>query len=274
MAEKLLDYNIVDKGSELQYPTYADPEKTPDTLMSFLDAINQSNPISGCQYELVWSRWPRTRFFAKGITIPGVSVNTIDINHYGFTIPIATHVTYETTDITLNILADKEGFHYYDLRNMVLQSGHPLVAGDTRSMVGNTFNLGDEDTIEVKLRNSPLDSTYHHWIIHNFRPKSIGDIELAHDSSDFVRFDIVGTFTHITYNCGETPNSEPEGAFEEPEEDYQTDMEDEYNEEEDEDVFGPIDDEPEEEEPEHYPVEDNEYDLSPWMNQDSEDAGN
>ena len=32
--------------------------------------------------------------------------------------------------------------------------------------------------------------------------------------------------------------------------------------------------EPEEEEPEHYPVEDNEYDLSPWMNQDSEDSGN
>ena len=103
----------------------------------------------------------------------------------------------------MTILADKEGHHYYDMRNMVFQTGHQLVAGDPRSTVGNNWNLGDEDTLEVWLRNCPDDSTFHHWKIHNFKPKSIGDIELSHDSGSFVQFDVSGTFTHISYDCGQ-----------------------------------------------------------------------
>lgn len=86
-------------------------------------ALNKSQPIVNSQFELVWSRWPRTIFFAKNITVPGVSVNTIEINHAGFTIQIPTHSTYENTEVTINIIADKEGFHYYDIRNMVFQTG-------------------------------------------------------------------------------------------------------------------------------------------------------
>ena len=267
-----LDYNVVEKGSELQYPTYEDREETEPNLLTFLDALNQSQPISACQFEVVWSRWPRTMFFAKGVTIPGVSVNTIDINYAGFTIPIPTHVTYETTDIQLTIIADKEGFHYYDLRNMVLQSAHPLVAGDPKSMVGNNYNLGDEDTLDVRLRNSQNDVTHHHWIFHNFRPKSIGDVELEHGSTNFVEFQLTGTFTHISYDCGRNDaKSQKEIAFEEAVANYQNDMDveetDEEGNDEVQDSFGPIDDE-EEEEPEHYPVEDNPYDLSAYMNPD------
>lgn len=63
---------------------------------------------------------------------------------------------------------------------MVLQSGHPLIAGDTRAAIGNNFGLSpDEDTIDVKLRNRPEDGTCHHWVIHNFRPTKIGDIDLS-----------------------------------------------------------------------------------------------
>ena len=141
-----------------------------------------------------------------------MSVNTFDLYHAGFTIRIPTHVTYETTDITFSIIADKEGFHYYDLRNMVLQTGHPLVTGDPRSTIGNQYGIStDEDTIEVRLRNQPSDETHHHWTIHNFKPISIGDIELTQDGSAFVEFELTGTFTHITYDCGrnETPNPLP-----------------------------------------------------------------
>ncbi len=67
----------------------------------------------------MFSRWPRTIFFAKGITIPGVSVNTLELSHAGFTVNVPSHVTYENTEVSMSILADKEGFHYYDLRNMV-----------------------------------------------------------------------------------------------------------------------------------------------------------
>ena len=193
-------YGLADKGQEKQYSSWKDGK--PD-LFTFLTALNQTQPISQSQFELRWSRWPRTIFFAKNITIPGVSVNTIEINHAGFTIQIPTHVTYENTDITLRIIADKEGFHYYDMRSMVMQTGHPLVAGDTRSTIGNQFGINvDEDILDIRLRNKPTDGTHHHWIVHNFRPIGIGEIELSHDSGSFVEFDLNGTFTHISYDCG------------------------------------------------------------------------
>jgi hypothetical protein len=201
-------YDFMDRGADSKYPPWTDGAPN---LQTYLNALNKSQPIIGCQFELVWSRWPRTLFFAKGITIPGVSVNTLDLNHAGFTIKIPTHVTYETTEITLNIIADKEGFHYYDLRNMVLQTGHPLVAGDPKSTIGNPYGLSpDEDIIEVRLRNKPDDATHHHWIIHNFHPTGIGDIELSQDSGSFVEFELKGTFTHISYDCGKVlPPEEP-----------------------------------------------------------------
>ena len=130
-------------------------------------------------------------------------MNTLDVNHAGFSIPIPTHVTYENTEISFTVLADKEGFHYYDLRNMVLQTGHPLVAGDPRATIGNQYGLSStEDTLEIRLRNQPSDATHHHWIIHNFHPIGIGELELTQDGSAFVEFDLKGSFTHITYDCG------------------------------------------------------------------------
>ena len=179
---------------------------------------------------MVWSRWPRTIFFAKNITIPGISVNTLDISHAGFTIKIPTHVTYETTEVTINIIADKEGFHYYDLRNMVLQTGHPLVAGDPKATIGNPYGLSpDEDTLEVRLRNRPEDETHHHWILHNFHPTGIGDLELTQDGASFVEFELKGTITHVTYDCGkqlpeqQTPIQQQEEQEEQHEHHWQDD---------------------------------------------------
>lgn len=138
-------YTMVDKANEASYPSYANVgagvgEIHPN-VDTFIGAINRSQPMLKSQYEMVFSRWPRTIFFAKDISIPGIVSNTIDINHAGFTIPISTHVYYESNEITMNILADKEGYHYYDFRNFVFQSGHPLVAGDPLSEIGNNYNL-------------------------------------------------------------------------------------------------------------------------------------
>ena len=207
-----LQYDMADRAQESKYPYWVD---SAPNLQTFLTALNKSQPIIGCQFEMVWSRWPRTLFFAKKITIPGITVQTQDLSHAGFTIKIPTHATYESTEITLTIIADKEGFHYYDLRNMVIQTGHPLVAGDPKATIGNPFDISPtEDTIEVRLRNRPEDETHHHWIIHNFHPTGIGDMEMGHDSTGFVEFDLTGTFTHITYDCGkqlplEPPEEEP-----------------------------------------------------------------
>ena len=252
-------YDFMDRGADSKYPSWTDGAPN---LQTYLNALNKSQPIIQCQFELVWSRWPRTLFFAKGITIPGVSVNTLDLNHAGFTIKIPTHVTYETTDITLNIIADKEGFHYYDLRNMVLQTGHPLVAGDPKSTIGNPYGLSpDEDIIEVRLRNQPGDETHHHWIIHNFKPTGIGDLELSVDGSSFVEFELKGTFTHITYDCGQTSTPEEEPAP--SEEDTPPEEPEEEDEEEEEE-----EDEEEEEEEEEDDEEDDWDDQDEWDEED------
>lgn len=192
-----LFYNNVDKKGtaiDTKYPKWDDGSPN---LITYLDSINLSQPIISCQYELRMSRWPRTIFFAKSITIPGITTNTVELNHCGFTIQIPTHPKYETNEITIAILADKEGYHYQDFRNIVFQSGHPLIAGDPMSTIGD-----GEDQLDVRLRNKPSDATHHHWIIRNFRPIKISDIELSMDSSNFVEFQVTGTFTHIDYDCG------------------------------------------------------------------------
>ena len=191
-----------------------------------------------------------------------MSVNTLDLNHAGFTIKIPTHVTYETTDISFNIIADKEGFHYYDLRNMVLQTGHPLVAGDPKSTIGNQYGIStDEDTIEVRLRNRPSDGTHHHWIFHNFKPTGIGDVELSQDSGSFVEFELKGTFTHISYDCGkvlppeEPPAPAPQDVPHEgnPPEEDETEEEPDYPYDQEEEYMDFREEEPPEPEPEPEP---------------------
>ena len=173
--------------------------------------------------------------FAKNITIPGVEAHTLSLNHMGFTVEVPTHASYSNTEISMNIIADKEGFHYYDLRNMVLESAHPLVAGDPRATVGNPYGISpDEDTLEVRLRNRPTDVTHHHWIIHNFKPTAIGDLELSVDGSSFVEFELTGTFTHITYDCGQTSTPEEEPAP--SEEDTPPEEPEEEEEEEEEEI--------------------------------------
>jgi hypothetical protein len=269
-AQKMayLYYNMVEKSEEKQYPTWKD---SAPNLQTFLDAINKSQPIIGCKYELVWSRWPRTIFFAKGITIPGVSVNTIDINHAGFTIAIPTHVTYENTEITMQIIADKEGFHYYDLRNMVLQTGHPLVAGDPKATIGNPYGISpDEDVIDVRLRNQPGDNTHHHWIIHNFHPIGIGDMELGTDGASFVEFELKGTFTHISYDCGKTEEASSEESEEEQEE-FEFGPIDEEDEDEDEEM--PEDEYDEEDEPEEDEEDEEDYPDDETHYTDEEEEG-
>ena len=257
-------YDFMDRGADSKYPSWTDGAPN---LQTYLNALNKSQPIIQCQFELVWSRWPRTLFFAKGITIPGVSVNTLDLNHAGFTIKIPTHVTYETTEITLNIIADKEGFHYYDLRNMVLQTGHPLVAGDPKSTIGNPYGLSpDEDTIEVRLRNQPSDETHHHWVIHNFKPTELGDLELSVDGSSFVEFELKGTFTHITYDCGQTSTPEEEPAPREED----TPPEEPEEDEEEEDEENPDEEDEEEEEEEDDWDDQDEWDEEDW---DEEEGG-
>ena len=65
------EYTLAARGAEESYPYWCGEQGTPN-LQTFLDAINKSNPILQCQFEIVWSRWPRTIFFAKGINIPGL----------------------------------------------------------------------------------------------------------------------------------------------------------------------------------------------------------
>ena len=54
----------------------------------------------------------------------------------------------------------------------------------------------------ISLRNHSWDDPHHYWVIHNFHPTSLGDLDLSTDGSAFVEFQLTGTFTHISYYCG------------------------------------------------------------------------
>ena len=271
-----LYYNEVDKASQKYYPDW---DGAKPNLETFLNALNLSQPIIGSQFELIYSRWPRTKFFAKNISVPGISTNTIEINHAGFTISIPTHVKYDSTELTMTIIADKEGYHYYDWRNMVLQSGHPLIAGDPRSMIGKTESDTNEDYLDVRLRNKTNDRTHHHWTIHNFRPIGIGEIELSHDSSSFVEFEITGTFTHVTYMTGDdkTSNEKAQAAIKQQEqmksnEENQPSNDDvkvEFTDGTTPDDIGQPDTQPEEEQPEPNPDQDRINQIKAFVNSNS-----
>lgn len=98
------------------------------------------------------------------------------------------------------------------------------MAGDPKATVGNPYNISpDEDTLEIRLRNKPGDEAHHHWIIHNFHPTGIGDVELTTDGSSFVEFELKGTFTHISYDCGRNDTTPPADADPPPEPEEQED---------------------------------------------------
>ena len=69
------------------------------------------------------------------------------------------------------------------------------------STVGLKGNKND-DTLDIKLRNKQDDKAYHHWIVHNFRPTKLGEIEFNTEASDFAEFELTGTFSHIDYLSG------------------------------------------------------------------------
>ena len=49
-------YDYAERSSDAKYPSWVGAAPN---LQTYINAINKSNPIIQCQYELVWNRWPR-----------------------------------------------------------------------------------------------------------------------------------------------------------------------------------------------------------------------
>lgn len=186
-------------------------------LKTALDVLNNNPPIVGSSFEIWYNRWPQAKWMAQGITAPGLKTNTVDIHFSGFHVPVIINTTYDETELSMDILADENGVYYNQWRQLVIEyssdpfKGRPILDDFTMVNGVQTGGYGSERTeigyqkrgksyIVAKLWNPvELKTTGHCWRFHNFKPTSIGEIEMSHDSSDLTTFTVTGVFTHISY---------------------------------------------------------------------------
>lgn len=173
------------------------------TLSTALNLLNESPPITACQFEIWYSEWPRVKWLAQGITIPGLTSKTLPINFSGFSIPLVTNTTYDgDMSLSMDILADEYGRYYAQWRNLTIfygldaQKGKPILGGALNEELGV---MQGQRYLVVKLVNDANSPLQHCWRFHNFKVTSVGEIQLGHSSDDLVTFPVTGIFTHISY---------------------------------------------------------------------------
>jgi len=172
------------------------------TLGAMLALLNQTPPITACQFELWYSKWPKGKWFAQDIQIPGITNKTLSVWNGGFEIPLIMNTHYNAYSISMNILDDEFGYNYAYWRDMVIvygmngMKGKPILDGIlneySNMYQGSSFLL-------VKLVNDPASPSQHIWRLHNFKPTKIGDIDMGHSKTSLVTFSVEGVFTHITF---------------------------------------------------------------------------
>ena len=179
--------------------------KDPSTLNTAFKVFNENPPILGSQFEIFYNGWPQAKWVAQGLTVPGLKTNTVEINFSGFHIPVIINTMYDETELSMDIIADENGVYYDQWRQMVINyssdpfKGRPILSGSTANTTVGTVKWG-QYYIVAKLWNPIIKKTTGHcWRFHNFKPTSIGEIELSHGSTDFTTFTVTGVFTHISY---------------------------------------------------------------------------
>ena len=176
------------------------------TLKTALDVLNNNPPIIGSSFEIWYNRWPQAKWVAQGITAPGLKTNTVEINFAGFHVPVIINTTYDETELSMDILADEDGVYYKQWRQLVIEyssdpfKGRPILNDRKSEQTTVGTQIRGQSYIVAKLWNpTELKATGHCWRFHNFKPTSIGEIEMGHDSSDLTTFTVTGVFTHISY---------------------------------------------------------------------------
>ena len=173
------------------------------TLSTTLALLNASPPITNCQFEIWYSEWPRLKWLAQGIRVPGLESKTLPIFFSGFQVPVVTNTTYEG-DMTLqmDILADEFGQYYAHWRNSTIfysmdpQKGKPILGGGLNEVLGV---YQGQRYLVVKLVNGDASPLQHCWRFHNFKVTGVGEVEMSHSGGDLVTFPVSGIFTHISY---------------------------------------------------------------------------
>ena len=166
-------------------------------LGTALELFNQHPPIVAAQFEIWYNKWPKAKWVAQGITIPEIKSNTADISFAGFSIPIIVNTTYGDYELSMDILADEHGLYYEQWRSLVIEYSQDANKG--RPILDADANHQGKHYIVVRLINQPNQSREHCWRIHNFKPTSVGEVEMGQDNDSFVTFPVTGVFTHISY---------------------------------------------------------------------------
>lgn len=173
------------------------------TLSTTLALLNESPPITNSQFEIWYSEWPRLKWLAQGVRVPGLESKTIPIFFSGFQVPVVINTTYEgDMSLQMDILADEYGQYYAHWRNSTIfysmdkQKGKPILGGGLNEVLGV---YQGQRYLVVKLVNDANSPLQHCWRFHNFKVTGVGEIEMNQSGGDLVTFTVTGIFTHISY---------------------------------------------------------------------------
>lgn len=173
------------------------------TLSTTLALLNESPPITNCQFEIWYSEWPRLKWLAQGIRVPGLESKTLPVHFSGFQVPVIINTTYEgDMSLQMDILADEYGQYYAHWRNHTIfysmdpQKGKPILGGKLNEVLGV---YQGRRYLVVKLVNSDKSPLQHCWRFHNFKVTGVGEVEMSQSGGDLVTFPVTGIYTHISY---------------------------------------------------------------------------
>jgi hypothetical protein len=172
-------------------------------VSKILSILNESPPIINSQFEIWYSGWPRLKWLAQSITVPGLTSKTLPVNFSGFQVPVVINTTYEgDMSLTMDILADEFGQYYKFWRDGTIyyssdrQKGRPILDG----MFNETYNvMQGASYLIVKLVNSPTSVSQHCWRFHNFKITGVGEMQFGQTAAELTTFPVSGIYTHVSY---------------------------------------------------------------------------
>ena len=151
---------------------------------------------------MFYSQFPRTRWFAQDISVPGVTNKTLDLYYNGLETKLITNTVYNSTEVSMTILDDELAVGYAWWRGATISYGQNGMKGRP---ILDAVEPNEDGVYQgasyllVKLVNDPASSSQHIWRLHNFKPTKVDDIQLSFENSKLVTFGVTGTFTHITF---------------------------------------------------------------------------
>lgn len=145
------------------------------SLKGFLSTIGNFGVTIKSRYEVNFSGIEDITYFVTNISVPGVKMNTMEINFAGKKVEIPINYEYEH-DFTLTILNDNSGYIYTSIKEFLMTDTSQYIAPTGYTMTVKV--LGDNNTKGQTLT------------LNGVRIKSVSALSFGNSDNDISTFDV------------------------------------------------------------------------------------